>query len=235
MIEAPKDIIFTPEDHVYRDLEGRQLISVSQLIHHFVPEFDPDGEILKRCAVKKGVTPEELKKEWEKINKDSCDYGHNVHSELEYYIDHKQIRESPHKHIVEQFAKIKFKGLLQSETKIRSLKYRIAGTVDLIEFHDNDVISIYDFKTNKKLEKYSVFGTRMLYPFTHNFSTNFLHYTLQLNTYAFLLEEMGYWVKNLTIFYIHPKKQIIETHSVPFRRRDTEKLVGLAEDIANKL
>lgn len=220
MIIDPNNISFEPVAHKYTDENGQELISVSTLIHKYTKEFDLDGSILKRCAEKKGVTPEELKAEWLKINKDSCDYGHGVHAEIEYFIKNGKIQKNGiYKDIVKKFKKIKFKGKLQSEVRLSNLNFRIAGTADLVEFVDNNIINLLDIKTNRALKKTSFF-TRgvgfemMLYPVQHLQSCNFVHYSLQLHIYAILLEELGYWVDEKTLIYITPKERQIKLHPI---------------------
>ena len=227
---------FDPVEHKYTEIKtGKTLISASQLIHSFAPPFDESGEITKNCAIKKGVTVEELKAEWKKINQDSLDKGHAIHADLEYFVNTGKIRKSPYKNIVKQFKKIEFNGKLQSEIQLFSLKHRIAGTCDLVELFDDGSLNLLDFKSNKKWTTYNFFGTRLLHPFSHMFETHFNTYSLQLNLYAFLLEELGYWVKDLTVFWINPKTEIMEVKKLPFLPRETKLLINAAPKLADSL
>jgi hypothetical protein len=242
MIESKMQIIdvnninFEPIKHTYTDGDGKRLISVSTLVHTFVPPFDFDGKIKKRIAEREGVTEEEITQKWLKINKDSCDYGHKAHSEVEFYIKNKKIKKDGiYKNIVKEFKRIKFKGELQAEIRLSNLKYRIAGTTDLVEFVDKNVVNLYDLKTNKKIVQYCPFGNRMLPPFERYYSTNFFHYTMQLNLYAFLLEEAGWWVNNMTLLHVNPKDFKIKEYEIPFKRNDTLRMVEFAPELAKKL
>lgn len=221
------EIHFDEPSHTYtRADNGDVLISVSTLIGKYKPPFDPDGSILVRCAEKKGVTPAELNAEWEKTKVDACDRGTLFHSQVEEYIKTKKVPDGPDKDIVESFAKMKFKGKLFSEVLIYSLEDMIAGTADLIELLPNNQFNLYDFKTNKKLEKYSIWGKRMLYPISHIFDCNFNAYQLQLSLYAYLLEEKGFWVKKMEIFYVNPKTRELEVHPIKNMRNDVLKLIN---------
>ncbi len=228
-----KTLFFDEEKHRYTDINGNALISASQLVEKFVCPFDPNGEILLKCAQKKGISPEELRAEWEKINRESCEYGTAVHKSLEDFINTGQInKDDPNADIVREFAKINFTGKLQSEIKVASFTHKIAGTIDLIEFLDDTTINLLDFKSNKKLEKFSIFKNRMLFPFNRLYSTNFLHYTFQLGIYAIILEEMGFWINDMCLLYINPKTRKIEKHPVEYRRNDVKRMIEYYHDPA---
>ena len=72
---------------------------------------------------------------------------------------------------------------------------RIAGQADLVIVDGEDVY-ILDYKTNKEIKKKSFFdvkkkkSTRMKYPLNKFDDTNFWHYTLQLSTYAWMIEKL---------------------------------------------
>ena len=61
-------IHFDPIAHRYSIKDNnKQLISVSQLIHCFVPEFDKEGHITRAVAKRDGLTVEEVKEKWSYI------------------------------------------------------------------------------------------------------------------------------------------------------------------------
>lgn len=72
-------------------------------------------------------------------------------------------------------------------------KFRLAGQIDLLIKNGNE-ITIVDYKTNKKLEDKSFFDSRirknvmMKYPLNNLMDCNMVHYTLQLSTYAWMLQ-----------------------------------------------
>lgn len=189
---------------------GQQLISVSTLVKkHFCEEFDLDGKILARCAIKEGIPEKELKQRWEDEKNRSGTYGTELHAEFEYFIKTGEIRDTPHKDIVENFKSIKFNGILKSEEILYDLDYGIAGCTDLIEVVDNQY-DIDDFKSNKAIKKFS-FGKYMKYPLGHLPDCNYYHYLCQLNIYSYLYEKMsGLWPRNRRLFWINPKTRKIE-------------------------
>lgn len=83
---------------------------------------------------------------------------------------------------------------------------RIAGQVDLIIKNGNEIV-IVDHKTNKEISKTSGFNTqtksneKMKYPLNNLMDCNFYHYTLQLSTYAWMLQKLHpeFVIKDLII------------------------------------
>lgn len=73
---------------------------------------------------------------------------------------------------------------------------KIAGQVDLIVKSGNE-ITIIDHKTNKKIDQKSGFNSatkstsKMKYPLNTLDDSNFWHYTLQLSTYAWMLQKIN--------------------------------------------
>jgi len=223
-------VTFEPIEHKYTTKDGQHLISVSQLISLFSPKFDPDGSILRKKAAERGIPPEELKKEWDKKKDDSCIFGTAFHKSAEHFIETGKVLKDDNEKLVKALKKkVKFKGKVFSEQLLYNLDFLIAGTTDVVEyFEDDNSIGVWDFKTNgwangKPLEKYSIFKNRMLPPLSHKFSTQFYKYTLQLSLYAWMLEEKGYWIKNLTL--LHIRHNDIDIHSVPYCREDIIKIL----------
>ncbi len=218
LLDASK-VHFDPIEHKYTDDKGNVFISASQLISKFKPKFDIDGKILKRCALKEGITEFELAARWQAINDESCNYGTSVHESLESYILSGEIKNDDNKIWVDQFAELKFKGKLFCEQRLYDLDTLIAGTTDLVEMLDPDkkLVNVLDFKTNKKLEKTNFWGGQMLGHLFYFPDANFYHYQIQLSLYAYLLEKHGYTINELTLIYFNPKTLKMELHQVEYR------------------
>ncbi len=229
-ISKDGQVFFDPIQHKYTNVKGERLISCTTLIHKFVNEFDPDGSITKNYAKKHGMTVEEVLALWKAVNEESCTYGTSVHNELEHFILTGEIRESEYRWAVEEFAKISFFGKLHAEVLVHNIDEMVAGQVDLIEFFPDKSISIYDFKTNKKLEKTSYFKKSMLDCLWRFEDVNFNHYQLQLSLYAYLCELKGLKINKLTILYINPKSKLIEHHPVKYLKKDIINILKKKKD-----
>lgn len=224
-----KQIFFDPELHKYR-LGQDDYISASTLVKKYAPEFDADGTILARCAAKRGITPEELQKEWDDNRDDAGEYGTRFHAEAEYWVDTGKIRKTEFSDIIKQLKKIKFRGKLRSETIIYSEELKIAGTVDLLDQY-GDELNILDYKTNKQLKKTAFYSketgySKMLYPINHLMDCNFIHYSLQQEIYGLILEQYGYWVNEKILLYINPKTRKIEEHPIEPLRKEAQDIIS---------
>jgi hypothetical protein len=219
-----QSILFDEEKHLYFNKNKEQFTSVSNLIGQYKNPFDPTGSIAVKCAEKEGVTVEEIKKKWNDTKNQGLERGKSFHADIEHYINTGKILDTPNVHYIKQFADFKLKGKLYSENIVYSDKYKISGTVDLIEVFDKTKINIYDFKTNKKIDTKGFFGKTMKYPLYHLQDCSYEHYTLQLSAYAYMLEDLGYWANTLNILYINPRTNKIDVYKVKFYRKEIQKI-----------
>lgn len=160
----------------------------------------------------------QILKEWEDKKNTACERGTNIHlgKELEFY-------KAP-EHSIEHFGlggkfvcKRDHYGLdlekgiypeyLVSYKDSKGI-LRIAGQIDLFIKDGNDIY-IIDYKTNKKLDNKSYFDPKtkkhqmMKAPLGNIMDCNMMHYTLQLSTYAYLLQRINpeFNVKQLMIIH----------------------------------
>lgn len=213
-------IYFDDDNHRYFVKEtGEALTSPTTIIKKYSHPFDPDGKILKRIATRDGVTPEELNAKWKKLGADSIVRGHSIHDSFEQYIKTGKIEKDGNEDIIQDFAeKISVEGDLYPEITLFDLEKKIAGRTDLVEIWWDNVVNVYDFKTNKKINKFS-FGKFMLPPLQHLPDSTFMHYECQLSLYALMLENKGYCPRNLTLLWINPERKI-EIMPVQYRKED---------------
>ncbi|PKM99981.1 MAG: hypothetical protein CVU78_03395 [Elusimicrobia bacterium HGW-Elusimicrobia-2] len=154
-------ITFTEEDHSYRDENGNDYISVTQLISQNFEPFDAEtiADRVRRYRNSRyyGWTKDEVLTFWDKITQTGCE----VHSSIENYIKHRKKPEDESMlAAVNQFSELNFKGELLSETIVHDEELLIAGTIDIIEKQSGRYV-IWDIKTGRtmnsgKLEKYSI-------------------------------------------------------------------------------
>lgn len=200
------EIEFEERTHKYTSLIDNQLVtyvSGTQFIHKFFSPFDADGEIAKRCALKEGVSVEEIKARWSKAGKEACETGTRVHEcceDIENGL--KDLRNTPRD---EREAKL-FENatsmakrfydnldILGIEKIVFSPSLKIAGTIDLLARSRNtgDFILI-DHKTNKSIDLEDKWNKFALHPLEHLHDINSVHYGLQLNLYEYLLKREKY-------------------------------------------
>lgn len=225
LLDISKDIKFEENNHAYFHKDGRTLTSVSKLLSSYKNKFDPQGFILRACAKKAGITVQELQRKWDKERDDACDRGHRLHNQLEYFINNKEILKEDYEDIVKQFAEVKFTGKLFSEVQLYSDIYNIAGTTDLVELLDDNIVNIGDYKQNKKIDKKSKYKNKLLYPLNEFDECEFETYTYQINLYSYMLNEHGYKTNKMTLYYFAPKTRQMEIFDIPKREKQTLKLL----------
>ena len=145
--------------------------------------------------------------DWDNENRKSCERGTKIHEEIEH-----SFYNDTHDISLQKFG-IGGKFECKKDYSELDLEYgvypeyliyresddgilRIAGQVDLIIKSGNE-ITIVDHKTNKKIEQKSGFNTstrsnvKMKYPLNNLMDCNFYHYTMQLSTYAWMLQKIN--------------------------------------------
>ena len=234
ILEINKNIVFEPIAHTYHDKNGKEFISVSRLISNYKKPFDEFGHIARACAKRDKVTVEEIKNKWKAHNKEATDKGHNVHSQLEYYIKNGKILDSDYKDVVEQFSNIKFNGQkLYSEIGLNHPEYFISGTSDLIDLYDDNTVDLYDFKSNKQINTKSKYGQKLFYPLEKYDECEINIYSFQLGIYKKMLEYHGYKVKKITLLWINPQTRLIEIFNIPDIEKDVDILLNHFDAIQN--
>lgn len=180
--------------------------------------------------------------EWDKNNREACERGTKIHSELEnnFYKAGKNVTLQKFG-IGGKFECRKNYSDLDLEHGVypEYLIYResddgilkIAGQVDLIIKNGNDIV-IVDHKTNKKIDLKSGFNTqtkstaKMKYPLNNLDDCNFWHYTMQLSTYAWMLQKINpnFVIKDLILnHYDHNGNNTL--YHCEYLKHDVEKML----------
>lgn len=180
--------------------------------------------------------------EWDKNNKEACERGTKIHADLEnsFYKAGKNVT-------LQKFG-IGGKFECKKDYSDLDLEYgvypeyliyresddgvlKIAGQVDLIVKSGND-IWIIDHKSNKKIDLTSGFdtktksNTKMKYPLNNLQDCNFYHYTLQLSTYAWMLQKINpnFVIKDLILnHYDHEGNNTL--YHCEYLKHDVEKML----------
>lgn len=180
--------------------------------------------------------------EWDKKNKEACERGTKIHADLEnsFYAGGKNVN-------LKKFG-IGGKFECKKDYTDLDLEYgvypeylvyresddgilRIAGQIDCIVKSGNDII-IIDHKTNGKIDLKSGFNTqtksttKMKYPLNNLDDCNFQHYTMQLSTYAWMLQKINpnFVIKDLILnHYDHDGNNTL--YHCEYRKHDVEKML----------
>lgn len=179
---------------------------------------------------------------WDEENRKSCERGTKIHLDIEnsFYKNPKNIslqkfgiggkfecRKDYSELDLEYGVYPEYLVYRESEDGI----LRIAGQVDLIVKSGNE-ITICDWKTNKKIDQKSFYNTKtrssakMKYPLNNLDDVNFYHYTMQLSTYAWMLQKINpnFIIKDLILVHFdHNDKQTV--YHCEYLKSEVEKML----------
>ena len=201
------EVCFENKGHVYRVFDQDQQlkykpISVTTLIHKYQKPFDLEG-MSALCAKKEGVTQQEIKDRWAKINKTACKHGTKMHSVAERIFNGEFVDDStfsPEQQVVFKQIETVVKKMkerpydYESEKIVFDPEINVAGTIDLIgksKVNPNEYILV-DWKTNKKIRTGNEYGDTFLSPINDLEDCELNLYGLQLTMYEHILKEGGY-------------------------------------------
>lgn len=188
------------------------------------------------------ATQQSVLDEWARKNKESCERGTKIHAELEH-----SFYDAGDNVNLQKFG-IGGKFICKKDYSDLNLEYgvypeyliyrdspdgelHLAGQVDLIVKQGND-IWIIDHKTNEKLDQKGFFDSqrrtteKMKYPLNNLDECNMNHYTLQLSTYAWMLQKINpeFNIKGLIInHYDHEGNN--KLYNVPYLKDEVIKML----------
>lgn len=188
------DIVLLEPEHRYALKSNPEIefTSVTSLTSKYFEPFNK-LEVAKRLVETNvkyiGMTVDQLIAQWD----ESRDFGTLVHNNIESYINSESFESiSEVTHAIKWMKKFKnlSEFIFYPEVKIFSKELKIAGTIDVLA-HDttNNTFIIVDWKTSKSISKVSFGGKMGIHPITkHLMDCKFVHYSLQLSFYRYLLE-----------------------------------------------
>jgi len=202
---------FKVNDHTYK--EGDKFYtSVTTVLKQYKPEFDSQAIAAKYAIKHPEKTAEEWIEAWAVISKESTDWGTAVHAKEEdvtkgaedcrvaaHQIDNDTIRSLDSLKDLEDGQ--------YPELLIWNNEYNIAGQIDKAVLKKG-VMDLTDYKTYKKVDLKSFYNPRaggfkmMLQPLQMLQDCNYNHAAIQIGTYAFMLEELGYKIGKLTMMHL---------------------------------
>lgn len=216
-------IYFDGNIHVYYNTDGVIYDSPSKVLARYKHKFDAEA-VAKAYARKHGETPEYWIRTWEENRDRSLERGTGIHDSKEQLmlgrgLDKFQGKVVPVHNPDFTMDSRAIKNLIDlpdgvyPEIPIWNHAWRISGKLDkliLETINGRRWAHIEDFKTNKSIDKVSYQNRqgeykRMLGPVGHLMDCSWVHYTLQLSFYQFIMEQAGFLVGERTLIHIpHP-------------------------------
>lgn len=181
--------------------------------------------------------------EWDNENRKSCDRGTKIHADLEnsFYTKKKDICLSKFEiggkfECRKDYSDLDIENGVYPEYLISRVsedgKLRIAGQIDLLVKKGNKII-IADYKTNKKIETKSFFNTKtktsvkMKFPLNNLDDVNYWHYTLQLSTYAWMIQKLNpeFEIEDLVMIHFDHSDNMTVYH-LPYLKEEVVKMLN---------
>lgn len=180
--------------------------SVSSKLKQFYVPFNSDS-ISTFVAMKRGITKEDVKAEWDMSANIAIEIGNKTHLFGELFTFNRNLRPSSGYEI----AVMKFWNELPDHiipicTELQMYHYtdKWPGTADIVLYNTKTgKLIIADYKTNKDLYK-NFKKQKMLPPFNDLLDCPLSKYKLQLSYYQILLEQTGMEVENRVIIWVKP-------------------------------
>jgi len=223
----PRDerITFDEESHTYTIDGSREgWISCTQFIHGFYEEFNADVTIKKMMSSPKwkdskyfGMKAEDIKAQWSASANEASTAGTRMHLDIEHFNNAEPIgnlkgddwepNQSPEWEYFLKYDQWRVKkGFIPYRTEWLVFKedIKLAGSIDMIYKKPDGTLAIYDWKRAKEIRMENPFQ-KMLSPIDNLPDTNYWHYSLQLNIYRRILEELyDVVVSELALVVLHP-------------------------------
>jgi len=236
--ERDNNIEFLEDGHKYiiKTDPDNKYTSVTTWNHEHFPKFNADAIIKNMMGGTNwkvghkywGLTPEQIKSQWDANRDNVSSAGTDMHYDIECFINNDTLNDNyTHKELYENYSvnlnlntskPLEWQYFINFVNDNQHLKpYRtewtvyhedakIAGSIDMVYENDDGTLSIYDWKRSKNITRVNNFNKYAL-PLTicHLPDSNFWHYALQLNTYKTILEQKyGKIVRDLYLVRLHP-------------------------------
>lgn len=240
--ERDNHITFDEGPHIYTIDGDSSFTSVTTWNHsHFKP-FDSDLIIDRMMASKKwpnskyyGQTKEEIKNLWKANGVASSNAGTKMHYDIECFYNNNKVENDS----IEFSYFMKFHNSnpnlkpYRTEWMVYDKELKLAGSIDMIYENEDGTLDICDWKRCKEIKKFDNWGNSATTEcIEHLPDCNFWHYTLQLNTYKYLLEKnYGKTIKNMYLVCLHPNKPSYVKYNVPYLPQEINDLMELRRNM----
>ncbi len=181
--------------------------------------------------------------EWDNENRKSCERGTKIHADLEnsFYqkkenIDISKFEIGGKFECRKDYSDLDIENGIYPEYLISRVsedgKLRIAGQIDLLVKKGNKII-IADWKTNKEIKTKSFFNSstktsvKMKFPLNNLDDSNYWHYTLQLSTYAWMIQKLNpeFEIEDLVLVHFDHKDNMTVYH-LPYLKEEVVKMLN---------
>lgn len=233
---------FDEPTHIYTiDGYPEPFVSGTTIIHEFIPHFDTVGvinNILKNPKHKNDptykyyqMTKEAILEQWKNNGKDASDRGTEMHLCIELYlnrvpvvnktIEYQMFMDYGDIHNIRE-------KIYRTEFMIYANEEQIAGSIDALVKNDDGTYTIVDWKRAKKIDFKAFGNNRMKEPFQYLQDCNYVHYSMQLNLYRYILQKYyGFVISEMYLVVCHPNNRegTFEKIILPFMDKEIQMIM----------
>ena len=218
--ERDKQIKFTEKGHIYTIDGDSNYTSVTTWNHSHFPKFNAEKIITKMMKSKNwengpyfGMTKKEIKDLWNKNGREAAEAGTKMHLDIECFYNNMEVEveeDCVEWKYFEEFEDEIGNDLepYRTEWMIWDKEMRLAGSIDMIYENADGSLQIYDWKRCKEIKKVNRWDSALTECISHLPDVNFWHYSLQLNTYKWMIEKnYGKKVSDMYLVCLHPNNK----------------------------
>lgn len=228
--ERDAHITFDEGPHIYTIDGSSDYTSVTTFCHSHFEHFDADKIIDKMMNSWKwpqnkyyGMTKQEIKDQWSENGRKSSEAGTKMHFDIECYYNGMSVNnESTEFQYFKNFEKFhRHLEPYRTEWMVFDKELKLAGSIDMVYAvdvldavengeasdmeEDVEMIDIYDWKRCKEIKTANKWQSAKTECISHLPDCNYWHYSLQLNTYKYMLEKnYGKKVRDMYLVCLHP-------------------------------
>ncbi len=234
-------ISFDEGPHIYTIDGDSDYMSVTSWNSTHFPKFDADSVISKMMNSPRwskspyfGMTREEIKMKWNNDGIEASEAGTKMHYNIECFYNGMDVEDdgSLEWKYFREFNEAVGNELTpyRTEWMVWDKELRLAGSVDMLFENPDGTLQIYDWKRSKKVVKENKWASAIVDCISHLPDANFWKYSLQLNTYKWILEKnYGKKISNMFLVWLHPNNSgnsylRYEVDSLPKEMEDLVKL-----------
>ena len=220
----PRDarITFTESTHTYTiDGSSKGLISGTGFLHQFFGHFNAKQTIEKMMKSPNwpnskyyGMTADAIAKQWSESGKDASTKGTAMHLGIEQFMNGAynvilpEVKESKEFQYFMNFWKDFGHDLepYRAEWSVFSEEHMLCGQIDMLFRRKSDgKFLIYDWKRSREIRTSNEYQ-KGLAPLDHLDDCNYWHYSLQLNVYRWILENLyDMEIADMYLIICHPE------------------------------
>ena len=247
--ERDEHIQFDEGPHIYTIDGDSNYMSVTTWNHSHFPHFNADKIIGNMMKSKKwkdskyyGMKPNEIKKLWSNNGKKASTAGTQMHYDIECFYNDMDVE------IDEDCIEFDYFLKFEQDHGSKIIPYRtewmvwdkdlqLAGSIDMLFENKDGSLVIYDWKRCKEIKKDNRFESAKTSCVSHFPNSNYWHYSLQLNTYKYLLEKnYGKKIQGMYLICLHPenKNKSYQRIKVPNLQKEIKDLMELRKQMIAK-